>query len=51
MWNLSSLTRDQTCTLCIGRQNLNHWIAREVSVLEMSDSTMAAWVGGRSGGE
>ena len=30
MWDLSSLTRDQTCTPCIGRQSLNHWTAREV---------------------
>ena len=30
MWNLSSLTRDQTCTPRIGRQSLNHWTAREV---------------------
>ena len=30
MWNLSSLTRDGTHTLCTGKQSLNHWIAREV---------------------
>ena len=30
MWDLSSLTRDQTRTPCIGRQSLNHWTAREV---------------------
>ena len=30
MWHLSSPTRDQTHTLCIGRQRLNHWIAGEV---------------------
>ena len=30
MWDLSSLTRDQTSTPCNGRQNLNHWIIREV---------------------
>ena len=30
MWDLSSPTRDQTCTPCIGRQSLNHWTAREV---------------------
>ena len=30
MWDLSSLTRDQTHTLCIGRQSLNHWTSREV---------------------
>ena len=28
--DLSSLTRDQTHTPCIGRQRLNHWTAREV---------------------
>ena len=30
MWDLSSPTTDQTCTLCIGRQSLNHWTTREV---------------------
>ena len=30
MWDLSSLTRNQTCAPCIRRQNLNHWTAREV---------------------
>ena len=30
MWDLSSLTRDQTCTPCIGRRSLNHWTTREV---------------------
>ena len=30
MWELSFLTRDLTHTGCIGRQSLNHWIAREV---------------------
>ena len=29
MWDLSSLTRDQTCTPCTGRQSLNHWTTRE----------------------
>ena len=28
----SSLTRDQTCTPCIGRQTLNHWTTREVPI-------------------
>ena len=28
-WNLSSLTRDQTRTACIGNTELNHWPARE----------------------
>ena len=30
MHNLSSLSRDQTCTFCIGRQSLNHWTTKEV---------------------
>ena len=29
-WDLSSPTRDWTCTPCIGRQRLNHWTTREV---------------------
>ena len=29
MQDLSSLTRDRTCTPCIGRRSLNHWTARE----------------------
>ena len=32
MWDLSSLTRDQTHTLCNGRGSLNHWSAREVPI-------------------
>ena len=27
---ITSLTRDQTSTLCVRRQDLNHWTAREV---------------------
>ena len=30
MWDLSSLTRDQTCVSCIGRWILNQWTTREV---------------------
>jgi len=29
IWDLSTLTRDRTCTPCFGRGNLNHWTARE----------------------
>ena len=29
LWNVSSPTRDSTCTPWIGRQSLNHWITRE----------------------
>ena len=32
IWDLSSLTRDQTHTPCAGRQSLNHWIRREFPV-------------------
>ena len=30
--NLSSPTRDQTCTLCIRKWNLNHWSIKEVPI-------------------
>ena len=30
MWDLSSLTRDQTLVPCIGKRILNHWTTREV---------------------
>ena len=30
MWDLSSPTRDQTCTPCIGRQSPSHWTTRGV---------------------
>ena len=30
MWDLSFLTRHQTCIPCIARQILNHWTTREV---------------------
>ena len=33
MWDLSSLTRDQTRTPSIGRRSLNRWTAREVPAL------------------
>ena len=33
MWDLSSRTRDQTHTPCIGRRRLNHWTGREVPTL------------------
>ena len=31
-WDLSSLNRDSTCIPCIGRWNINHCTAREVSL-------------------
>ena len=30
MWDLSSLTRDQTHVSCVAGQILNHWTTREV---------------------
>ena len=30
IWDLSSLTRDWTCTPCTGRRRFNHWTTREV---------------------
>ena len=33
MWDLSSLTRDGTCFLCIAKQFLNHWTTREVPAI------------------
>ena len=35
MWDLSFPTRDQTCTPCMGRQNVNHWITGEVHWLPL----------------
>ena len=29
MWDLNSLLRDRTHTLCIGRQILNHWTTQK----------------------
>ena len=33
MWDLSSSIRDWTHTPCIGRRSLNHWTARQVSII------------------
>ena len=30
MWDPKSLTREWTCTPCIGKRSLNHWTTREV---------------------
>ena len=38
MWDISSPTRDQTRTPCIGRRSLNHWTAREIPVHSTLDS-------------
>ena len=33
MWDLSSPTRHQTHTPCIGRRSINHWTAKEVPMI------------------
>ena len=35
MWDLSSLTRDQTPIPCIGKQSLNHWTMREAPMMNI----------------
>ena len=40
MWDLSFPTRDQSCTPCMGRQNLNHWITGEVHWLSLRISQL-----------
>ena len=36
MWDLRSLTRDQTCILCIGRQIPHHWATRKVPSVDLT---------------
>ena len=48
MWNLSSLTKDQTCAPCIGRRRLNHWttVGRSPRGQFMRTVSLeAAWLG------
>ena len=40
MQDLSSLVRDQTGILCIGKQSFNHWTFREVPELRFSSGKM-----------
>ena len=53
MWDLSSTTRDWTCTPCIGRQSLNHWTAREVLAwnIELDLYMTLKLLGGRNSGK
>ena len=37
IWDLSSLTRDQTYVLCIARWILNYWTARQVLEMPLFD--------------
>ena len=48
MWDLSSLTRDQTCVPCVRRQILNQWTTREVlaSLVFVSTSSFGGCRGG-----
>ena len=46
MWHLSSPTRDQIYTPCIGRQSLSHWAARKslgVLVLPLNSCITEQW--------
>ena len=43
MWDLNSLTKDQTCTLCTGRRSVNHWTARQVSIVYFYPTTCLCW--------
>ena len=38
LWDLSSSTRGWTCSPCIGRGSLNHWMASQVPVTTLSSS-------------
>ena len=42
MWDLSFLARDQTHVPCFGRQILNHWTTRKVSVQGVLERTAAS---------
>ena len=48
-WDLSSLTRDQTCSLCVGRLVLHRWTTREVphfiypNTKDISNASMSLW--------
>ena len=52
IWNLSSLTRNWTYVLCIGRQILNHWTTRKVPLCHSACwyATMSIYWGPRSSG-
>ena len=41
MWDLSSPTRDQTLTPCIGRPSLNHWTTREIPKVFLNTNSNA----------
>ena len=43
IWDLSPVTRDQTCTSCIGRQSLNHWTTREVPRMWLCCQLVEGW--------
>ena len=45
MWDLSSLTRDQTLTPYTGKQNLNHWTAGDVPAGNKSEMHLARFLG------
>ena len=40
MWDLSSLTGDQTCAPAVDMWNLNHWNSREVLIVIILKPTL-----------
>ena len=50
MWDLSSMTRSQTCTPCIGRGGLNHWATREVARIYLTELHTCSSLGPTSPG-
>ena len=42
LWDLSSLSRDWTCTPCPGRWSLNHWTARKIPQMDSFYSCQTA---------
>ena len=48
-WNLSFLTRDQTCTSCVGRWSVNPWTTSSVQFSRsgVSDSLRPPWSAAR----
>ena len=48
-WNLSFLTRDQTCTSCVGRWSVNPWTTSSVQFSRsgVSDSLRPPWTAAR----
>ena len=44
IWDLSSPTRDWTCTPCLGRWSFNHWTTREVPYFSIKMVSIKMWM-------